>query len=129
MVKKILPLQPRKLIIFSIFSGNCEIKVTSGDHVTYWRTGYLLTGQQIEDKQTDTIIVENTTTMSHLEKSLLGLCVEDKRSVILHSTATFSDRPKSIPLGATVVYDIRVENIARQSEVKICLGKYLVAAL
>jgi len=97
-------------------SGNCEIKVTSGDHVTYWRTGYLLTGQQIEDKQTDTIIVENTTTMSHLEKSLLGLCVEDKRSVILHPTATFSDRPKSVPLGATVVYDIRVESIARQSE-------------
>ena len=82
-----------------ILPGECDVKVMSGDYVTYRRIGYLLNGKIIEDKVFETIVKKSGNT--DLEKALLGMCVADNRSITLHPTALFTDRPEKVPVSYT----------------------------
>ena len=52
-------------------------------------------------------------TIKALEKSLLGLCANDSRSVIIHPDHAFGKRgvPGRVPISATVIFDFTVLTI------------------
>jgi len=101
-------------VMDSVKTGNCDVKVTNGAVVTWKGIGYLLTGKIFDQYEVPTTIGDEST-LPALENALLGLCVGDARSIMIHQEKAFgaSGVPGMVPMNTTVIYDFNIVKISK----------------
>lgn len=98
-------------------TGKCKVKIEDGDVVTLKRHSYFLDGKLFDVRQIEKKIRPGDS-KSGLEKGLVGLCVGDERSMVLHPDLAYGANgvPRKVPMNATIILDIVILDIVKYQQ-------------
>lgn len=93
---------------------DCEIPSQERDTIEWEYKGTFLDGTEFHSGTFHAVLGTGSVILG-VDKGMRGMCVGDKRRLIIHSDWAYGDtgRPGSIPPKATLVFDVHLTNIRR----------------